>query len=383
MYSGGSGTVGDPYQIANLTDLLDIASNMASHFILTADINLGGSTNWPIGHVVDSNSYTYFTGSLNGSNYKIHNGIFTSTAIYNYGGIFAGINSAYNIIQNLTIENIDFEGESYVGALCGICTNSCIKNITVNNCTSTGVTAYVGGLIGSYSSGSTANVGVGYYISNINITSCTIIANNRIGGIIGNCQNIELLEKLSVDSNTVISVDTVSLNANYVGGIIGNFRCVYSSSTAKTHTWYLTKCSSDASITGYNSIGGLIGYMSTSYSYTNSTLHFYLEDCYSTGNVTGGENYVGGIAGIMFGKVKLPVTIQRCYSTGSVSGMEYLGGIAGSTQDVYCNIKNCFALNSTITRIAGSSLSMGRICGDQTGIFTDNYANESMQLLLN
>lgn len=77
-YSGGSGTSGDPYLIANLTDLQYLSEHDADwtkHFKQTADIDASATSGWnsgqgfkPIG--IDMNE---FTGSYNGQGYKIQN----------------------------------------------------------------------------------------------------------------------------------------------------------------------------------------------------------------------------------------------------------------------------------------------------------------------
>ncbi len=73
-YSGGAGTGGNPYQIANATDLVTLGANTNDYdkcFILTADIALGAFTNSVIAPDTDSSNTSFdgtkFTGFFNGA----------------------------------------------------------------------------------------------------------------------------------------------------------------------------------------------------------------------------------------------------------------------------------------------------------------------------
>ena len=101
--------------------------------------------------------------------------------------------------------------------------------------------------------------------------------------------------------------------------------------------------------------GGIVGYNTGTVS-----------NCYSIGAINGISN-VGGIIGYNTG------TVSNCYSTVSLSGNLNIGGIVGSSGNS-SNIRNCVALNPSLTRISGASLNFGRIIGLQSGTLSNNIA---------
>ena len=76
QFSGGSGTIEDPYQIATAEDLNNIRNYMTSSFIQTADIDLGvhpwnEGEGWdPIGDYDPFDPSRSFRGNYDGDSYK-------------------------------------------------------------------------------------------------------------------------------------------------------------------------------------------------------------------------------------------------------------------------------------------------------------------------
>ena len=133
-YSGGTGDVNDPYQIANVNDLLAISED--ANFILTADIDFENQE-------LDS-SICNFSGNLNGNHYTISNVIFCE------GGVFGSVNG---VIENLCLDNITVnEGSFYSFQGTGTLANEnygLIRNCNVTNSEIISSTFYyAGGLIG-------------------------------------------------------------------------------------------------------------------------------------------------------------------------------------------------------------------------------------------
>ena len=91
-------------------------------------------------------------------------------------------------------------------------------------------------------------------------------------------------------------------------------------------------------------------------------------------NINSNSSTVGGIAGENRGG-----TIQNCYVTGDVTGNLNVGGIVG---DNYGTIKNCVALNQSVT-LTGTSTYVGRITGTPLGTRQNNYAWSGMTLKAN
>jgi hypothetical protein len=288
-YSGGTGTSDDPYQIANVTDLLTLSADANDYnkcFIMTADIDL--DPNLPSGQVFttaviapDINNldlYDFngvsFTGVFDGGGHKISNLKIDTNGLGNdYLGLFGDVNSGE--IKNLKLENVSItDGNSsfYVGGLVGLNFGG-----SINNCYSTGLikgATGTGGLVG-YNYGS--------------ISNCYSTGNVTGSGSIG-----------------------------HVGGLVGDN---YGS---------ISNCYSTGSVSGFNSVGGLVG--------SNWTT---ISNCYSTRVVTGGNHssFIGGLVGLNNNG-----PISNCYSTGMVSGTSNVGGLIGMSLKT---VSHCYFLNTS------------------------------------
>jgi hypothetical protein len=150
-FAGGTGTSGDPYQVADADQLNEVRNHLDAHFIQVADIDLSpsiwsGGEGWlPIGD--DSNP---FTGLYNGDSYTISHLTINSSG-YNWNmGLFGYVNHAD--LNNIKLRNVLISGEiDYAGALTGFLINSSV----VTNCSATGqisASNYAGGLIGCVNS---------------------------------------------------------------------------------------------------------------------------------------------------------------------------------------------------------------------------------------
>ena len=112
--SGGSGSEGDPWQIATLCQLQDIRSAPAAHYRLTGDIEAGPSRNWRakkgFAPIAD------FSGSLDGAGYQIFHLRVRSDALEDVG-MFAQLRGG--LLQQVVLVNAQLWGSSNVGALAG------------------------------------------------------------------------------------------------------------------------------------------------------------------------------------------------------------------------------------------------------------------------
>jgi hypothetical protein len=176
-YSGGNGTVGNEYLIANLTDLRYLSEHSTDwdkHFKQTANIDASATSTWnasegfsPIGDLS-----TKFTGIYNGQGNTI-NGLFINRPTTNYIGLFGFTFGASTLISNVGLVNYNITGRDNVGGLIGT-----ERYGTITNCYATGsVTgnSSLGGLIGSRTFGA---------ISNCYATS-SVTGNGTVGGLIG------------------------------------------------------------------------------------------------------------------------------------------------------------------------------------------------------
>jgi hypothetical protein len=146
-------------------------------------------------------------------------------------------------------------------------------------------------------------------------------------------------------------------NATYSGGVVG-----YNNGTVQN-------CYATGSVSGS---GGYAGYGGGVVGYNYGTV----QNCYATGSVSGSGGYAGyggGVVGYNYG------TVQNCYATGSVSGSGssyagYGGGVVGRNNSDSSTVRNCVALNPSVT----SSTFVGRVVASNSGTLTNNYAQSSM-----
>ena len=255
-YSGGAGTSGDPYQIANLDDLSELcqtSGDWGEYFKQTADIdasatqywddtdddddgdlyndtNDGTSTGNNEGFSPIADKYnTYFTGNYNGQGYTI-DALFINRSSTSYIGLFGYTSGA--TIQNLGVTDVNITGDDYVGGLMGYNDSSIVSNSYSTG--SVSGSKYVGGLMGKNNNNAT--------ISNSYSTGSVTGSGNYIGGLVGsNCSS-------STVSNSY-STGSVSGNSD-IGGLVGEN---YDGST-------VSNSYSTGSVSGSGNVGGLVGY---------------------------------------------------------------------------------------------------------------------------
>ena len=201
----GSGTDGNPYQVATLDNLLWISTNSSSwgsYFIQTADIDASDTQNWnegegfsPIGHITIDN----FTGNFDGQG-QIIDGLYINRPTTEKVGLF-GITHNANI-ENLGVINVDISGANDVGGLIGRLLES-----NINNCYSTGEVYgenFVAGLVGYNSNSTISNCHSSSNVSGDNLAG-GIVGNNIWGSVISNCYSSG-----NINGNT------------HIGGIVGS-----------------------------------------------------------------------------------------------------------------------------------------------------------------
>ncbi len=276
MWTKGSGTATDQYQIQTAQNLAYLAQSVNSgnsysgkYFVLTDDINLNNIEWTPIGD--DSHK---FEASFDGAGHTISK--LKATESHRYNGLFGYVTkSIKNINVNGNISNGQFSG-GIVGYSMG----------SISQCSYTG-TVSSSSLYNSYSGGI-----VGY----LNSSTCTI----------SQCSNTGTISSMS------------SNNASYSGGIVG-----YSKAS-------ISQCSNTGSVSSETGSGGIVGYMSPSTSY--------ISQCSNAGTISAsssknGSSYSGGIVGYSYYST---YTISQCFNTGTISFSgctysypSYTGGISG------------------------------------------------------
>ncbi|GHV14728.1 hypothetical protein AGMMS49938_11380 [Fibrobacterales bacterium] len=216
LFTAGSGTKPDPYQISNaaqfasLRNCTGIIADSAKYYILTQDIDLtdylsessagyNAGQGWlPIG---DNGGGGRFYGHFDGAGHKVI-GLWINSPYINVG-LFGYIYGA--TIQNIGVEIDDskagVKGYPYVGGLVGYNYRS-----TVSNSYATGAvsgTEYVGGLVGGNYNG----------IVESSYATGAVTGAYDIGGLVGYNYN-------GTVSNSY-AMGTASGTGNYVGGLVG------------------------------------------------------------------------------------------------------------------------------------------------------------------
>lgn len=296
-FSGGSGTSGDPWQIATVADLVEVADYLGSddtdkYFVLTADIDLDVAPyNTGDGWTPIGDNTNIFYGQFDGGGYTISN-LYASTTD-DYVGLFG---RAFNAtFDNITIANARVIGGAQVGVLLGQGGTVTTTDIIVGGAvTSTG--NYIGGMVGRIS-GAISSV-----TSSVRVYHDTSSTRNA-GGVLG-----------YMDSGSIFHAVATGDVSGYqrVGGVAGTL----SGSVTTVSSSYAT-----GNI--FSSGGGVGGFVGNLYNVD-------IYDSYATGNVSSTGSTVGGFYGFGQGEKSL----YRIYATGNVEGTSSCGGLGGYSENL-------------------------------------------------
>lgn len=222
-FSGGDGSVGNPYQISSKADLDAVNSNLSVCYILMNDIDLSSFNYTTAVIAVDTdntNWYVFdgipFSGSLNGNGHKII-GLTINGEANDHVGLFGRIDG-HGKIENLGIVNCVINGDYCVAPLAGSNSGTITKCYATG--TVTGINYFIGGLTGR-NGGS-----IVYCYSNTAITD----GNSYIGGLVG--------DNGSGDIENCYATGQVQAlgQTRHVGGLVGdnyNGRIINCYSTGK------------------------------------------------------------------------------------------------------------------------------------------------------
>ncbi len=400
----GEGTVSNPYQIADLENLLWLTlrqTDWDKYYIQTADIDATDTIDWSAGSgwMPIGNETTHFTGSYNGQGYTI-DGLFANRPDENLIGLFGWTQGAS--VENIGVTNVDFVGNNTAGSLVGWCDGS----TKVINCYSTGsIQAGVnaGGLVGVMTSSKIINSFYNYNKVLINGKSMITIGalddetytnsfnnglwlniddfliNDGIDYLLGSVddfkkllafgQNPENSYRLTTDLDLSNSPDFYipyfsgsfkgngyvieNLNLNIGSHVsIGLFGYVYDAEIKDIGVI-------GADVTGHLYVGSLAGicfYSTISNSYGRGSVKgswliagglvgrsdsTTIEQSYFTGNVSAAWEVVGGLVG-----VSNDSTIENCYSMGNMESQAFTGGLAGYSSN--SSFSNCFSSGKVV-----------------------------------
>lgn len=238
-FEGGRGTADDPYQIKTAQQLDNVRIALNSHFVQTADIDLGAyldtnGSGWePIGDL----EKPYFTGTFDGNMQEIRS-VWIKRPTTGNIGLFGTIYNASISNIRLIIGDKGFSGHT-AGGICG----SAQKSI-INSCSVSGNITGQYGVGGISAGGNSTTIKQCYSQGIINLTSV-----NWAGGICPS-ENVDILDCYSEATINVLG----NSNAKAMG--IGGFsvrNCYYAGKLngggfALTyyqwieHSYYLSGC---------------------------------------------------------------------------------------------------------------------------------------------
>ena len=269
-YSGGTGELNNPYQIATAEDLITLGETPEdycyyygnpSHFILTDDIDLDPTLpgrkvfdkaviapNYESGYGGPEAPFNGipFDAVFDGNDHTISN---LTIFGYSYLGLFGGLRYPAEIVD-LGLVNVNIIGGESIGSLVG--SNGPPEGGTIARCYSTGYVhgrRYVGGLVGQ-------NNGYGIY------------------GIVSQCYSTAYVRNWG----------------DFTGGLVG------------MNSGTIELCYSTGSVRGYSFVGGLVGQnLVVGWSPRRVGV---VSQCYSTAYVRNWGDCIGGLVGDNTGSIE-------------------------------------------------------------------------------
>ncbi|MBQ9133973.1 MAG: InlB B-repeat-containing protein [Clostridia bacterium] len=345
----------DVITIATADDLLKLMNQedgypLDGNYLVTADINLAGKTQQPIGNHPDTN---IFTGTFDGNGHTIKGLAINSTA--NYTGFF-GTAGRGATIKNLTLEGSVTSTKNATGGLIGygretLTVENCVVNVTV-----TGV-ARAAGIIGGYDA----------YLLDSTLTVANCINNGDItgsseqpAGIIGRIINERDAANFTLSIIGCVNNGDIS-GKTYASGILATY------SGKKSATVEIKNCINAGAIEGNGYNAGVVGMAKAD----SGTVAITIEGCMnlSTGTVTG-PSFIGGIGGRLETAVATgSIAVTKCHnyaaitSTASTSYV-FNGGIAGmvTASNGPITISQCYN-DGTVTGHSAKEVCVGGIVG--------------------
>ena len=229
-----------------------------------------------------------------------------------------------NIMEDITLSNINCTGNSYVAGLGAYSVENSFKDITGNNISINALGSNVGGIFGYIP---VVDIYTNSQMENITIEDSEIYGGGTyVGGIMGAgrvSENFKAIE-VNVEGN------------NYVGGIIGQGQFGY-----RNRNQFVENCN----VKGRENVGGIVGGINNLYD--SIIINSVIEGTYAyTGGIAGrvqnncqgnsvigtevrGNQYVGGIEGYL--------SSGSCFENyiidSNIEGEEYVGGLVGFVKE--------------------------------------------------
>ncbi|MDH7794012.1 MULTISPECIES: MBG domain-containing protein [unclassified Beijerinckia] len=326
--TGGDGTSGTPYQLADIYGLQGVGSSPAylqASWTLANDIDASGTVIWNAGAGFNPiGNGSVFSGNLDGGGHVI-SGLTINRPTTDNVGLIGSLSGTANpsvtgIVRNIGLSGGSITGGSRVGGLVGYAEQASISN-ALSSARVTGAGSSIGGLVGqnyatalsnSYATGAvtgSSSVGglVGLNEGTISGSYATgaVSGMGGIGGLVGGMQTRGPMAEI----NTSYATGAVAVATNGSGGGLAGY----------VNNGIIGQSYASGAVNGLAGahVGGLVGFAQ------NATIN----QSYATGSTsTSGAGYAGGLIGMA-----INATINQTYATGAVSAASgYAGGFVGS-----------------------------------------------------
>lgn len=357
----GSGKADDPYILTTADHIIELSNETSfsdeTYYRLDADIDMSGVEFKKIG------GDNGFVGDFNGNNHKISNVTYISET-EDYVGFFSKVSNSS--IYDITFENVNIKGRSYVGGVAGSAYNVTMNNVRVDGNVECEI-GYAGGICGIatgavfYNLRNSANVYSKYLYDSEsddgNEDYCT-------GGICG-----YLAGSLMYSLNEGMVVAAV--HGTMVGGLVGKA----GNSVARANIDFSINL---GDVCGREYIGGIVG----------ASKYGYLRKCVNAGYVksTVSKGYIGGICGDLEGD-ELGYNLNSGYVSVELGGeVSNVGGICGFYRAMYTRIGMWPNINVGVVAVDSSikieDLKVGMIAGKRGFPDVDTcFFDKSMSLI--
>ena len=361
-FSGGKGTVSDPYLISSADDLVELAAHInaaeadfkMAAYRQVAPIDLSACPNFqPIGITSSAN----FRGVYDGGNYPI-TGLELNNTDEVCTGLFGNCGTGA-VLRNINLVNVNITSSyAYAAGLVGYLYRGTMENCSVTGTiSSTGSVdnkSYTGGLIGRVNTST---------VSGCSFQGSVTSTSNHVGGLIATTDGDVLIE------NCIFKAGSSVQGNYYTGGIVASLG---------GDNAVIRSCVCEGNVNGTNwNAGGIAAVV------YRGLVESCLQSNVST--VTSGNYSVGGIVGSVLtnnSAKTYSATINNCACYGIVRGLHEVGGIVGLMNAANAGesgkISNCACLGATLvaTGVNGYNYSLiGGICGYYQGNGTATLIN--------
>jgi hypothetical protein len=381
----GAGTLADPYQITDVSELQAMAADLSAHYVLAGDVDATGTAGWNdgAGFVPVGDETAPFTGSLDGDGHVV-SGLTIDRPGADGVGLFGALGDWRNRlgdVRDLRLENVRMAGRSSVGGLAGSSDGAVSRVVVTGRVEGTRTVGglvgrnqgtvtdslsaaavrgadRVGGLVGSNTARSSPFSSAGLVTGST--ATGDVTGGRHVGGLVGNNLNGNV-----VDSTAAGDVDGGGIG---VGGLVGRnqFGVVIGSVATgdvagpdqvgglvgESDRGPVLDSAAKGDVAGADQVGGLVGFLE--YSVVAGSA--------ATGNVTGATD-VGGLVGGNFES-----TMSRSYALSSVDGSARVGGLVG--QLLGGAVHGSYAAGPVLNR-GGGGLVGQSVIGTMAGSYWD------------